>query len=246
MNQGTKKLLTTVGMSSTVLLAGLALNGQTSKAATQVSDNQVRVEAGDTYNSIAEANNVSIAELEQANGREVGGFDLIFPNEIITLPSASAVSNNSNTNDTNANTDTNTETNTNAVQAQETSSNEVSEQPDTNTQVNNQTAQTSSYNGQVLSASAGRVASPAGGTESYYNLEMSQVVANANAQGISGSYWVRADGVKMLGDYVMVAANRNVHPQGSIVQTTLGTGVVVDSGTFSISSPQDLDIAVNW
>lgn len=240
MNQGTKKLLTTVGMSSTVLLAGLALNSQTSKAATQVSDNQVRVEAGDTYNSIAEANNVSIAELEQANGREVGGFDLIFPDEIITLPSVSAVSNNSNTNDTNANTDTN------AVQAQETSSNEVSEQPDTNTQVNNQIAQKSSYNGQVLSASAGRVSSPAGGTESYYNLEMSQVVANANAQGISGSYWVRADGVKMLGDYVMVAANLNVHPRGSIVQTTLGSGVVVDTGEFSISSPQDLDIAVNW
>jgi len=246
MNQGTKKLLTTVGMSSTVLLAGLALNSQTSKAATQVSDNQVRVEAGDTYKSIAEANNLSVAELEQANGREVGGFDLIFPDEIITLPSApaSAVSNNSNTNDTNAN--TNTDTNTNAVQAQETSSNEVSEQANTNTQVNNQTAQASSYTGQVLSASAGRVASPAGGTESYYNLEMSQVVANAKAQGISGSYWVRADGVKMLGDYVMVAANRNVHPQGSIVQTTLGSGVVVDSGTFSISSPQDLDIAVNW
>ena len=244
MNQGTKKLLTTVGMSSTVLLAGLAFNSQTSKAATQVSDNQVRVEAGDTYKSIAEANNLSVAELEQANGREVGGFDLIFPDEIITLPSApaSAVSNNSNTNDTNANTNTDT----NAVQAQETSSNGVSGQTDTNTQVNNQTAQSSSYNGQVLSASAGRVSSPAGGTESYYNLEMSQVVANANAQGISGSYWVRADGVKMLGDYVMVAANRNVHPQGSIVQTTLGSGVVVDSGSFSISSPQDLDIAVNW
>ena len=242
MNQSTKKLLTTIGMSSTVLLAGLALNGQTSKAATQVSDNQVRVEAGDTYKSIAEANNLSVAELEQANGREVGGFDLIFPDEIITLPSASVVSNNSNTNDNNANTDTDT----NNVQAQETSSNGVSGQTDTNTQVSNQTAQSSSYNGQVLSASAGRVSSPAGGTESYYNLEMSQVVANANAQGISGSYWVRADGVKMLGDYVMVAANRNVHPQGSIVQTTLGAGVVVDTGSFSISSPQDLDIAVNW
>jgi len=245
MNQGTKKLLTTIGMSSTVLLAGLALNSQTSKAATQVSDNQVRVEAGDTYKSIAEANNLSVAELEQANGREVGGFDLIFPNEIITLPSASAVSvvsNNSNTNDNNVNTDTNT----NAVQAQETPSNEVSEQPDTSTQVNNQTAQTSSYNGQVLSASAGRVASPAGGTESYYNLPENVVVANAKSAGIEGDYWVRGDGVKMLGNYVMVAANLNVHPRGSIVQTTLGSGVVVDTGTFSISSPQDLDIAVNW
>jgi len=244
MNQGTKKLLTTVGMSSTVLLAGLALNGQTSKAATQVSDNQVRVEAGDTYKSIAEANNLSVAELEQANGREVGGFDLIFPDEIITLPSApaSAVSNNSNTNDTNANTNTDT----NAVQAQETSSNGVSEQADTNTQVSNQTAQSSSYTGQVLSASAGRVASPAGGTESYYNLPENVVVANAKSAGIEGDYWVRGDGVKMLGNYVMVAANLNVHPRGSIVQTTLGSGVVVDTGTFSISSPQDLDIAVNW
>lgn len=242
MNQGTKKLLTTVGISSTVLLAGLALNGQTSKAATQVSDNQVRVEAGDTYKSIAEANNLSVAELEQANGREVGGFDLIFPDEIITLPSVSAVSNNSNTNDTNANTNTDT----NAVQAQETSSNEVSEQANTNTQVNNQTAQAGSYNGQVLSASAGRVASPAGGTESYYNLPENVVVANAKSAGIEGDYWVRADGVKMLGNYVMVAANLNVHPRGSIVQTTLGSGVVVDTGEFSISSPRDLDIAVNW
>ena len=140
MNQGTKKLLTTIGMSSTVLLAGLALNGQTSKAATQVSDNQVRVEAGDTYKSIAEANNLSVAELEQANGREVGGFDLIFPNEIVTLPSASAVSNNSNTNDNNANTDTDT----NNVQAQETSSNEVSTQASVNTNNDTQSSNTAS------------------------------------------------------------------------------------------------------
>jgi len=244
MNQGTKKLLTTIGMSSTVLLAGLALNSQTSKAATQVSDNQVRVEAGDTYKSIAEANNLSVAELEQANGREVGGFDLIFPDEIVTLPSApaSVVSNNSNTNDNNANTDTDT----NAVQAQETSSNEVSGQTDTNTQVSNQTAQSSSYNGQVLSASAGRVPSPAGGTESYYDLEMSQVVANAKAQGISGSYWVRADGVKMFGDYVIVAANRSLYPYGSTMNTSLGTGISLDSGTFIYSNPNQLDIAVNW
>jgi len=231
-------------MSSTVLLAGLALNSQTSKAATQVSDNQVRVEAGDTYKSIAEANNLSVAELEQANGREVGGFDLIFPDEIITLPSApaSAVSNNSNTNDTNANTNTDT----NAVQAQETSSNEVSGQTDTNTQVSNQTAQSSSYNGQVLSASAGRVASPAGGTESYYNLPENVVVANANAQGIKGDYWVRGDGVKMFGDYVIVAANRSLYPYGSTMNTSLGTGISLDSGTFIYSNPNQLDIAVNW
>ena len=246
MNQSTKKLLTTVGMSSTVLLAGLALNSQTSKAATQVSDNQVRVEAGDTYKSIAEANNLSVAELEQANGREVGGFDLIFPDEIITLPSASAVSNNSNTNDTNTNTNTNTNTDTNNVQAQETSSNEVSEQADTNTQVSNQTAQSSSYNGQVLSASAGRITNSYGNSETYYNLPENVVVANANAQGISGSYWVREDGVKMFGDYVIVAANRSLYPYGSTMNTSLGTGVSLDTGTFTYSNPNQLDIAVNW
>ena len=242
MNQGTKKLLTTVGMSSTVLLAGLALNSQTSKAATQVSDNQVRVEAGDTYKSIAEANNLSVAELEKANGREVGGFDLIFPNEIITLPSASAVSNNSNTNDNNVNTDTNT----NAVQAQETSSNEVSEQADTNTQVSNQTAQSSSYNGQVLSASAGRITNSYGNSETYYNLPENVVVANANAQGIKGDYWVRDDGVKMFGEYVIVAANRSLYPYGSTMNTSLGTGISLDSGTFIYSNPNQLDIATTW
>lgn len=242
MNQGTKKLLTTVGMSSTVLLAGLAFNSQTSKAATQVSDNQVRVEAGDTYKSIAEANNLSVAELEQANGREVGGFDLIFPDEIITLPSSSAVSNNSNTNDNNAN--TNTDTNT--VQAQETPSNGVSEQADTNTQVNNQTAQSSSYNGQVLSASAGRITNSYGNSETYYNLPENVVVANANAQGIKGDYWVRADGVKMFGDYVIVAANRSLYPYGSTMNTSLGTGISLDTGTFTYSNPNQLDIAVNW
>src|SRR5699024_5492094 len=54
----------------------------------QLDSNHVQVEAGDTYKSIAENAGVTIAELEQANGREVGGYDLIFPGETVTLPGA--------------------------------------------------------------------------------------------------------------------------------------------------------------
>ena len=82
--------------------------------------------------------------------------------------------------------------------------------------------------------------------ETYYNLDMSGVVAIAHAQGIEGDYWVRDDGCKMLGDYIMIAANRDVHPQGSIVATSLGLGIVVDTGAFAYSDPTQVDIAVNW
>lgn len=49
----------------------------------------VTVQQGDTYKSIAQKNNVSIAQLEQANNKEVGGFDLIFPDETVVLPKIS-------------------------------------------------------------------------------------------------------------------------------------------------------------
>lgn len=77
-----------------------------------------------------------------------------------------------------------------------------------------------------------------GHKETYYNLDMSGVIANAQAMGIQGNYWVRGDGVKMYGDYVIVAAQL---PKGTIVATSLGTGIVLDycpAGTY--------DIAVVW
>lgn len=37
--------------------------------------------------------------------------------------------------------------------------------------------------------------------------------------GNNDEYWVRMDGAKMLGDYIMVAADLNKHPRGSIVET---------------------------
>lgn len=82
--------------------------------------------------------------------------------------------------------------------------------------------------------------------ETYYNLPMEQVVYNANNAGISGEYWIRSDGCKMLGQYIMIAANQSIHPYGSLVETSLGTGIVVDTGGFAESNPYQVDIAVTW
>ena len=82
--------------------------------------------------------------------------------------------------------------------------------------------------------------------ETYYNLNMSRVVSNAQANGIEGEYWVREDGVKMIGDKVIVAANQDVHPYGSTVETSMGTGIVLDTGGFASGNPAQVDIATDW
>lgn len=93
--------------------------------------------------------------------------------------------------------------------------------------------------------SGGGVLTPSSGVnwfngrkETYYNLNMSGVVANAKNMGIEGDYWVRGDGVKMYGNYVIVAAQMD---KGTIIDTSLGTGIILDycpAGT--------IDIAVSW
>gem|GEM_PF-4762651 len=88
------------------------------------------------------------------------------------------------------------------------------------------------------------------GRETYYNLDMSRVVYYMKVMGIDKKYWVRDDGVKMYGDYVMCAANLDLRPKGTIVQTSLGKGIVVDTGGFAYGNGEggrhQLDIAVAW
>ncbi|MBQ6510378.1 G5 domain-containing protein [Candidatus Saccharibacteria bacterium] len=80
--------------------------------------------------------------------------------------------------------------------------------------------------------------------ETFYDLDMSRVMA-ANCGG--GGYSVREDGVKVDKDgYVIVAANLNLYPRCSIVETSLGQGKVYDTGTFAVSSPEQFDIATDW
>lgn len=83
--------------------------------------------------------------------------------------------------------------------------------------------------------------------ETWYNLPMDGVISIMTAYGWSyDDYWIREDGCKMLGPYIMVAANLDVHPRGTLVETSLGTGLVCDTGGFAQNNPLQVDIAVNW
>ena len=99
--------------------------------------------------------------------------------------------------------------------------------------------------GAGLTASKGVHYGPSG-KETYYNLNMSGVIDIMRGMGNNDNYWVRSDGVKMLGNYVMVAADLNTRPRGSIVDTSLGQGIVCDTGGFAASNPTQLDIATAW
>lgn len=97
----------------------------------------------------------------------------------------------------------------------------------------------------VLNSTLGTVIGPSG-KETFYNLDMSGVIAIMQSMGYYADYWVREDGVKMYGDYIMVAANLNIRPKGTLVQTSLGMGIVVDTGGFAATNPYQLDIATTW
>ena len=103
----------------------------------------------------------------------------------------------------------------------------------------------SNYDGAVLNPTMGVVYGPSG-KETYYNLDMSGVLNIMRGMGNSDQYWVREDGAKMLGDYVIVAANLDNHPRGSLVETSLGTGIVCDTGGFAYQDPNQIDIATAW
>ena len=102
--------------------------------------------------------------------------------------------------------------------------------------------------GGCLTPSAGVYNGPSG-KETYYNLDMSGCVAIMRSMGYTEDeypYWVREDGVKMFGPYVMVAAELGSRPKGTVLPCSLGTAIVVDTGGFAYSNPTQLDIAVAW
>lgn len=94
----------------------------------------------------------------------------------------------------------------------------------------------------VLTAKAGRVAY-GDHVETWYNLNMSRVISRSDeAIGVTDQYWVREDGVKMYGPWVIVAA----HPSKvrySRVETSLGEGIILDTHE---TSPEVYDIATEW
>ena len=104
------------------------------------------------------------------------------------------------------------------------------------------------WDGPVLTARAGTVMGPSG-KETYYNLPMQGVVNIMRRMGFDAEnypYWVRSDGVKMFGSYVMCACNLSLRPKGTLVETSLGTGICVDTGGFAKHNPTQIDIATSW
>ena len=84
------------------------------------------------------------------------------------------------------------------------------------------------------------------GKETYYNLNMHGCIKLMEALGYNYKFWIREDGVKMYGNYVMCAADLSIRPKGTILQTSLGTGIVCDTGSFVNQNRYQLDIATSW
>lgn len=97
----------------------------------------------------------------------------------------------------------------------------------------------------ALTASGGVYYGPSG-KETYYNLNMSGVIDIMRGMGNNDAYWIREDGAKMLGDYVIFAADLNKYPRGTIVDISIGKGIVCDTGSFTQNSDTQLDIATDW
>lgn len=86
------------------------------------------------------------------------------------------------------------------------------------------------------------------GPETGYNLPMEGVVYLMRQAGYTEEewpYWVREDGLKMFGDYVMVGAYLPLRPKGTVIPTSRGMGIVVDTGYFAYG-PYQLDLAFAW
>lgn len=112
----------------------------------------------------------------------------------------------------------------------------------------NAVTDTYNWNGSVLTQSSGINYGPSG-LETYYNLPMDGVVSIMRNAGFSEEeypYWESPEGYKMLGNYIMVAADLSIRPRGTTIETSLGMGLVCDTGSFIYTNPEQLDIAVNW
>ena len=110
---------------------------------------------------------------------------------------------------------------------------------------NSEPTQQPPFKGQKLTATLGTTQGPTN-RETWYNLPMDRVVQIMRSRGYSEEeypHWVRDDGCKMLGDYIIVAADLSIHPRGTVVETSLGKGLVCDTGDFK----EDIyDIAAEW
>lgn len=210
-----KKVLSLAFVSAMALTA-FGIKASNSQAATVVDDSHVSVVAGDTYKSIAAANDISIAELEQANGREVGGFDLIFPGDIVTIPTTTAV-----------------EQNVQATQAQPVQEEQapVQEQPAQETQPVQEQAQTQTQtqapaqSTQTQTSTTGRSA----GTFKISFYDPAVLGSNMGYSGVAANLSIFPKGTQL----------KITLSDGTVYYRTVN-----DTGYFAYSNPYQLDMAM--
>jgi len=207
-----KKVLS-IALVSAMALTGILASTNTAQAAV-TNGNTVTVEKGDSYKSIAEANGISISALEQANGREVGGFDLIFPGETVTLPGATTTNTNTTT-DTSADTQAAATTDTTATSADTTSA-------------NTQTQQTTDTTSQATTQSTSTTGTSQGTFKiSFY--DPSVLGSNMGYSGVAANLSVFPKGTQLK---ITLA-------DGTVLYRTVN-----DTGTFANSNSQQLDVAM--
>lgn len=229
------------------------------------------VKNGDTLSSIAKRSNVDVKKLMELNKMNIATLALE-PGEKIRLmskgdydkeqadvksqqqSSAAQASSASNASASQSSTSS-SQPQPSSTQASVSSQAPTSQQSANTEQVKSTVAQVatptvntaSTWSGAKLTASMGvNTNCPQAAKESYYNMNMAGVVANAKSRGLQGDYSVRADGVKTFGNYVIVAASYNNYKYGQLVDTSLGKGIVLDTGTFAATNPNQFDLAVNW
>lgn len=152
---------------------------------------------------------------------------------------------------------------TEAPPAEESSTPVTQAVPEETSEKTEEEPKDTAWHGEKLNKHAGTVMGPSG-KETYYNLPMDNIISGVQEGGwiyktvkdeykknLAGKYWVREDGVKMLGDYVIVAANLSTHPRGSLVETSLGQGIVLDTGGFATDTrnpyrSSQIDLAAQW
>ncbi|MQS76737.1 LysM peptidoglycan-binding domain-containing protein [Lactobacillus halodurans] len=257
-----KKVLS-IALLSTMVLTGVLASGNTTAQAAVTNGNKATVEKGDTYKSIAEANGISISALEQANGREVGGFDLIFPGETVTLPGAT---NTATTNNTNTTQQQNTASQTQQDTQQQNTASQTQQstaQTDTASQaqqnVTNSTANTQATTNNDAASTQTASANTAANTNNTNTQQASTTDTSSSQQATSsttgtsqGTFKISFYDPAVLGSnmgYSGVAANLSVFPKGTQLKITLSDGTVLyrtvnDTGTFANSNSQQLDVAM--
>ena len=106
-------------------------------------------------------------------------------------------------------------------------------------------AENAVWRGPVLTKQKGVNYGPSG-KETYYNLPMDGVIRTMRNLGFDSEkfpYWIRDDGVRMLGSYVMLAGRIGQYPRGTIIECSLGEGIICDYGYLEWNG---VDVATIW